>query len=89
MLGGYAIFHALVGSVFLVWSILRLRVLALRDKVKRSARPRAAKSLGSCADSFGNPVAGTVSRRGGQFLAHSVAGSNCVADMLQFGKGVS
>jgi hypothetical protein len=42
VLGGYAAFHAVAGTAALTWSILRLRVLALRDEVRRSARKKGA-----------------------------------------------
>jgi ABC-2 family transporter protein len=40
VLGGYAAFHALVGTVCLIWAILRLRTLALRDEVRGGSRKR-------------------------------------------------
>jgi ABC-type transport system involved in multi-copper enzyme maturation permease subunit len=38
VLGGYALFHALAGMACLGWSVLRLRVLALREVVKRAPK---------------------------------------------------
>ena len=40
ILGGYAVFHALAGAAFLGWSILRLRILALRENVRRAVRSK-------------------------------------------------
>jgi ABC-type transport system involved in multi-copper enzyme maturation permease subunit len=42
VLGGYAIFHLLAGLAALGWSVLRLRVLALREQVRRPARKKGA-----------------------------------------------
>jgi ABC-type transport system involved in multi-copper enzyme maturation permease subunit len=41
--GRYALFHGLVGAACLGWAILRLRVLALREVVKRLPRKKGAK----------------------------------------------
>ncbi len=43
VLGRYALFHALVGAGALGWSVLRLRTLALRENVRRSARGKGAR----------------------------------------------
>jgi ABC-type transport system involved in multi-copper enzyme maturation permease subunit len=43
VLGGYALFHVLVGSVFLLWSVVSLRSASLREKVARTARPKGAR----------------------------------------------
>jgi len=45
VLGGYAAFHTLVGTACLAWSILRLRVLALREEVRRPARKKGVRSI--------------------------------------------
>jgi ABC-type Na+ efflux pump permease subunit len=42
VLGGYAAFHAVAGTAALVWSIVRLRVLALREVVQRRVRTKGA-----------------------------------------------
>jgi ABC-type transport system involved in multi-copper enzyme maturation permease subunit len=46
ILGGYILFHALAGTACVVWSILRLRVLGLREDVKRSVRKKGARGRG-------------------------------------------
>jgi ABC-type transport system involved in multi-copper enzyme maturation permease subunit len=43
VLGGYAAFHALAGMACLGWSVLRLRVLALRERVRSSPRTKAGR----------------------------------------------
>jgi ABC-type transport system involved in multi-copper enzyme maturation permease subunit len=40
VLGGYSLFHAIAGTVCLLWAILRLRVLGLRDDSRRPAASR-------------------------------------------------
>src|SRR5205085_11136343 len=42
VLGGYAAFHAVAGTAALAWAVLRLRVLALRDEVRRAVRKKGA-----------------------------------------------
>jgi len=46
ILGAYAVFHTLAGMACLGWSILRLRVLALRDDVRRVVRKKGARVRG-------------------------------------------
>ncbi|HEX5270126.1 MAG TPA: ABC transporter permease subunit [Gemmataceae bacterium] len=46
VLGGYVLFHALAGTVCLVWAILRLRVLGLREDVRRAAKKKGARARG-------------------------------------------
>jgi ABC-type transport system involved in multi-copper enzyme maturation permease subunit len=42
VLGGYSAFHAVAGTFALAWAVLRLRVLALRDEVRRVVRRKGA-----------------------------------------------
>jgi ABC-type transport system involved in multi-copper enzyme maturation permease subunit len=46
VLGGYALFHALAGTACLVWAILRLRVLGLRENVRSAPRKKGARGRG-------------------------------------------
>jgi ABC-type transport system involved in multi-copper enzyme maturation permease subunit len=47
VLGRYAIFHALAGTAALVWAMLRLRTLALREDVRPVSRKKRAVIRGS------------------------------------------
>jgi ABC-type transport system involved in multi-copper enzyme maturation permease subunit len=40
VLGAYALFHGLVGVVCIGWSVMRLRILALRETVKAASRKK-------------------------------------------------
>jgi ABC-type transport system involved in multi-copper enzyme maturation permease subunit len=46
VLGGYVLFHALAGTACLGWAVLRLRVLALSENVRRSAKKKGARGHG-------------------------------------------
>ena len=76
VLGGYALFHAIAGSAFFVWSVLRLRALALREKV--AAGPaRARGAARGRASVRGRPASDDLERgRVRGQLASQCAGSN-------------
>ncbi len=46
VLGGYALFHALAGTTCLVWAVLRLRALGLREDVRAASRKKGRRAAG-------------------------------------------